>query len=211
MHKFITIERRPPTPSHIHQGANTQQNTPTLPIAIPSTGGANAPRFPSESQNLLVFTDGACVRNGKPGAKGSYAVVWPKHMHLNFARLLPPNEKQTNNRAELRAVLAAIEQANAVVDPSMSKTLIVHTDSMLIVNTVTKWMAAWKRNKWRKAGKDGAPVMNVDLLKTLDLRLGQRNVVFRFVRAHTNRRDFDSVHNHIVDQLATGVLHGVAR
>jgi ribonuclease HI len=211
MHKFITIERRPPTPSATHQGINTQQHTPTLPIAIPSTGGANAPRFPSESQNLLVFTDGACVRNGKPGAKGSYAVVWPKHMHLNFARLLPPNEKQTNNRAELRAVLAAIEQANAVVDPSMSKTLIVHTDSMLIVNTVTKWMAAWKRNNWRKAGKDGAPVMNVDLLKTLDQRLGQRNIVFRFVRAHTNRRDFDSVHNHIVDQLATGVLHGVAR
>jgi ribonuclease HI len=185
MHKLVTIEPR---------------------VARGGAPAAHQQHSSPPQSNLIVFTDGACVRNGKPGARGSYAVVWPQHMALNFARLLPTSEKHTNNRAELRAVLAAIDQANDVVDPNMSKTLVVHTDSMLIVNTVTKWMPAWKRNNWRKAGKDGEPVANVDLLKALDVRLGKRNIVFRHVRAHTNNRDFESVYNDIVDRLATGVL-----
>ena len=157
--------------------------------------------------DIIVFTDGACIHNGKPGARGAYAAVWPNYMHLNFGLLLPPTEKQTNNRAELRAVLAAIERTDQVIDPNRARPIVVHTDSMLIVNTVTKWMPGWKKNGWRK-GRTGEAVANVDLLKILDLWLSYRKIAFRFVRAHTGRQDYDSTYNNIVDQIARSTLRG---
>ena len=181
MHKLVTIEPMP------------------MPMPMPM----------QKKTDIIAFTDGACVQNGKPGAKGAFAVVWPEHPHLNFAAPLSPNEKQTNNRAELRGVLGAIEKTNTYLPESREAALVIYTDSMLIINTVTKWMPSWKRKGWLKA--DGQPVANIDLLQMLDGMLSRRRVTFRFVRAHTNNNDFASNYNRVVDGMATGVLHNRLR
>ena len=62
----------------------------------------------------------------------------------------------TNNMGELMAVLDLLQQTAHLDEP-----LRVYCDSTYVINTVTKWMAGWKRRGWRKG--DGKPVMNVEL------------------------------------------------
>ena len=55
----------------------------------------------------------------------------------------------TNNMGELMAVLDLLQQTAHLDEP-----LQVFCDSTYVINTVTKWMAGWKRRGWRKG--DGA-------------------------------------------------------
>ena len=67
----------------------------------------------------------------------------------------------TNNMGELMAVLDLLQQTAHVDDE-----LHVYCDSTYVINTITKWMAGWKRKGWKKG--DGKPVMNLELMQALD-------------------------------------------
>lgn len=156
-------------------------------------------KSPHAADALVVFTDGACTSNGRRGARGGYAVVWPNHPALTTARALPPTEPQTNNRAEIAAVLHALAQAD-VADPSRMQTLYIYTDSELVINTATKWIGAWRTAGWKRVG--GEELANVDQIKTLDARMQGRRIVWRHVAAHTGAPDWASTNNAAVDELA---------
>jgi ribonuclease HI len=83
----------------------------------------------------------------------------------------------TNNMGELKAVLELF-RATAGVDDD----LLVLCDSQYVINSVVKWMPGWKRKGWRKA--DGAPVMNVELMKEIDAVLEGRRYRFEWVKGH---------------------------
>lgn len=155
---------------------------------------------PEEGNNtLIVFTDGSARNNGKKNALASYAVVWPFHEDYNTADILPENELHTNNRGEYYAVINALDIA-CLIDPLMKKTLIVYTDSQLLINSLTLWLLQWKKNNWKKS--DGEVISNLDLVKLLDEKIKLRNVVFRHVRAHTGENTWEARWNDIVDKLA---------
>jgi ribonuclease HI len=154
---------------------------------------------PTENNNCLIcFTDGSCRNNGKLNAVASYAIVWPFHPDLDYSTRLE-GKVQTNNRAEYQAVISALEQS-VLLDPGYSKTLIIYTDSMLLINSVTQWMHNWKKNNWKKS--DEKTVLNLDLLKKLDILTNTRKVSLRFVKAHTGNNNWESIYNHKVDQMA---------
>ncbi len=83
----------------------------------------------------------------------------------------------TNNMGELMAVLDLLQQT-----AHLDEELRVYCDSTYVINTVTKWMAGWKRRGWRKG--DGKPVMNVELVKALDAAMQGRRVDFVWVKGH---------------------------
>jgi ribonuclease HI len=152
---------------------------------------------PEEGDNtLIVFTDGSARNNGKKNALASFAVVWPYHEEFNFSSRLGNNELHTNNRGEYHAVIHALDIA-CEIDPSMKKTLIVYSDSQLLINSLTLWLLQWKKNNWRKA--DGEIISNLDLVKLLDEKIKMRNVVFRHVRAHTGKDTWEARWNDKVD------------
>uniref|UniRef100_A0A7S1I0U6 ribonuclease H n=1 Tax=Eutreptiella gymnastica TaxID=73025 RepID=A0A7S1I0U6_9EUGL len=68
-------------------------------------------------------------------------------------KLLGPT--QTNNRAEMTAVLYALKILHTWVP------LQVCTESQLVVDTILYWMEGWRRRGWKT--KMGKPVENVDL------------------------------------------------
>lgn len=155
---------------------------------------------PQESdKSLIVFTDGSCTANGRRGAKAGYAVVWPYHREYDYGSPLDPSEMQTNNRGEYTALIHALRQADEL-DPTKKKTLIVYTDSQLLINSVSVWMSNWKRNDWKKS--DGETVANLDLLKILDAASAERSIAFRHVKAHTKAQTWQARHNDLVDKLA---------
>jgi ribonuclease HI len=83
----------------------------------------------------------------------------------------------TNNMGELMAVLDLLQQTAGAGDD-----LLVYCDSTYVINTVTQWMAGWKRRGWRK--KDGKPVLNVELIRALDEAMSGRQVRFEWVKGH---------------------------
>ena len=129
---------------------------------------------------LTVYTDGSSRGNGRDGAVAGYGVYWSdaRYHHLNLAcRLAGP--LQTNNRAELTAILRAIETC-----PEPSKPLRIFTDSQYAMKAVTQWIPTWKRNGWRTS--TGGDVQNKDLIVSLDHALTSRmpRPSLVYVRAH---------------------------
>lgn len=84
----------------------------------------------------------------------------------------------TNNQGELQAVLELF-RATAHLDEE----LLVQCDSQYVINALTKWMPNWKRKGWRKA--DGSPVLNLELMQSLDEALRGRRYRFEWVRGHS--------------------------
>src|SRR5688572_6927608 len=84
----------------------------------------------------------------------------------------------TNNMGELTAVLDLLQHTAHLDDD-----LVVYCDSTYVINSVTKWMAGWKRRGWRKG--DGKPVLNVEIMIALDEAMAGRRVRFAWVKGHS--------------------------
>ena len=152
------------------------------------------------SEPIYCFTDGAAQGNGRKGCKAGLGVVFPAQPDLNLSEALPSVPTPTNNRAELLAIIRAIEQSD-FIDPTKTQSLNIKSDSELCVSTCNAWMSGWKRNGWRK--RDKTVPKNLDLLKKLDMLMSMRQVKLLHVRAHTRGDDDDSKFNEWADKLAT--------
>jgi ribonuclease HI len=169
-----------------------------VPSVVAQMGVDVGSATPCEPDDLVVFTDGSAIGNGKAHVKAGFAMVWPNHPHLTASHPLVGGIK-TNNRAEYTAAIQAIEVADTV-NPTLDKPLYIYTDSMLLINSVTKWMSGWKRKGWKKA--DGEEVMNKDLVMRLDELVQRRRVIWKHVAAHTGGTDWESTWNAKADELA---------
>ena len=132
--------------------------------------------------------------------------MFPNHPHLTISEPLKSDHRfvATNNRAEYMACIVALEQAN-IEDPQYNLMLSIHTDSKLLMDSMTKWIKNWKRNNWKKS--DGHEVLNRDLLERLDRLLSFRRVYWKHVKAHTGGKDYFSVWNDKADEMAKNAVH----
>lgn len=147
-------------------------------------------------KDLVVFTDGSCIQNL---GKACSATVWPNGEFSDQAFFPDPLSPRTSNRAEFMAATKAGEQAD-IIDPDRTKVLQIYTDSLLLVNSMTKWISGWRRNNWKKAG--GEPIKNLDLIKTLNSQMSKRTTKFTHVKAHTYGTDYYSYWNARADAYA---------
>ena len=74
------------------------------------------------------------------------------------------------------------------------------TDSMLIINTMTKWIFKWEKNNYIKS--DGNIVKNLELVKLLRKQSQLRPIEFKHVHAHTNDNTWESFYNNKADKYA---------
>ncbi|KAH8920016.1 RnaseH-domain-containing protein [Atractiella rhizophila] len=85
-----------------------------------------------------------------------------------------PGKVQTNNRAELYAIIRVLES-----DPTPDKPLTILTDSKYSIQCLQDWFPAWQRNGWRTASKK--PVENLDLILLCLMLLRGRKKAPKFV------------------------------
>lgn len=111
---------------------------------------------------ITIYTDGACKSNGHANALAGCGVFYGINDSRNKSVKLPPHSdfKPTNNRAEMMAVIMALES-----HPKAEKIKIM-TDSQYTMKGVKSWLKTWKSKNWIKS--DGLPVLNIDLWKRLD-------------------------------------------
>ncbi|TMW65584.1 hypothetical protein Poli38472_008226 [Pythium oligandrum] len=159
---------------------------------------------PKRPDTLVAFCDGSALQNGRFGCQAGYACIFPHNPSWNVAKKLV-EKKATNNRAEYLAGLEAMKRANAE-DPSGTQPLYIFSDSMLLIRSMTEWVAGWQKKNWVKA--DGNPVLNRDLLELLIKERGNRRVIWRHVKAHTGRSDWQSKWNDVADNAARNAAAG---
>jgi ribonuclease HI len=150
---------------------------------------------------VLVWTDGAC--RGNPGPGGWAAIVVPGDGR-EAVELSGGAPHTTNNRMEYTA---AIEGLRAL--PDRSRACIV-TDSRLMLDSMTKWIAGWKRRGWRTAGGD--PVKNQDLVMALEDEIARHaQVRWHWVRGHeTGAAHAHKALNDRADRLAVAASQAAA-
>lgn len=117
----------------------------------------------------LIFTDGACLDNGQAHARAGWAFITGPRGDVN-GKVVDGRNKgrletrgpfgdegaQTSNRAELRAVIAALCFRHWPGEGF--KTMVFATDSAYVVDGATEWVKKWTKNGWKTSV--GAPVKN---------------------------------------------------
>jgi ribonuclease HI len=118
---------------------------------------------------MLMFVDGSTLGNGLATARAGYAVVFaPVQWFFPISsRLEQDGHPQTSNRAELRAVLAALG-LRAWIGEGFKK-IIIACDSQYVINGISMWILKWRKNGWKT--KAGTAVANQDLWKKLEAKL----------------------------------------
>jgi ribonuclease HI len=147
----------------------------------------------SQCKIQSIYTDGACTGNPGPGGWG--VVVY--FTDGSIYEMGDAAAQTTNNRMEMAAAIAALKLLQS---SGQTQAVTLHTDSEYLINAVTKWIKGWKKKGWKKA--DGNPVLNQDLLATLDL-LNTNQVTWEHVRGHAG-----NIGNERCDEIARSYAKG---
>ena len=139
-------------------------------------------------KSIKVFTDGSSFNNGskKKQHYGGIGIFFSDYHEDNTSICLLETKDTpvTNNIAELKACIKAIEIINDSVFSNYDK-IIVYTDSEYTINSITKWAPNWKKNNWkRKSGTKMVDIKNKDLIEKLYNLYNLYTVELRHVRAH---------------------------
>ena len=150
-----------------------------------------------KGSQMDVYTDGACINNGMPGAKGGMG-VWSDDLKIQIsAPWLEEDVLPTNQRCEMMAVAIALAATEGVEDE-----IRILSDSEYVVKGLNEWVPRWKNRGWTTA--KGADVKNKWLWETLDGLRAQRSVTFEHVRGHVG------IHgNEQADALAVMAAEGL--
>lgn len=130
------------------------------------------------SNEVKIYSDGACSGNPGPGGFGSIVILNDKIVK----ELGDHYAATTNNRMELQGVISALLwlKMNKITEASIT----IFTDSVYVIRGITQWVFVWKKNGWKNS--EGKEVTNQDLWMELEkLVLAQKNKIkWLYVRGH---------------------------
>ncbi|KAL9131724.1 MAG: hypothetical protein Q9217_000399 [Psora testacea] len=158
-----------------------------------------APTGGSLTGPIRIYTDGSSLGNGKAGAFAGIGVYFGPSDKRNVSETLP-GAKQTNQRAELTAILRALE-----IVPR-NRDVVIITDSKYGIDSVTSWYVNWRRNGWKNAA--GRAVENKDLIENVLAKIEERDQLrvqtnFEWIKGHST-----SEGNIQADKLAVATVGG---
>lgn len=143
--------------------------------------------FVKDSDEIIIYTDGACSGNPGPGGWGAVFLSGETEEMLNGGE-----GQTTNNRMEMMAALCALEK---IIEFDIKAKITIITDSNYLKDGVCSWVPKWKKNGWLTATKQ--PVKNQDLWVKLDACLAKKSVEWRWVKGHSGNK-----YNDLADTLA---------
>ena len=140
----------------------------------------------------VCYIDGACRGNGYYGAVGGAGLYIPQFKRHEY-RSIDSHESPTNQRAELTALIMALEAAierrgELYTNPWFN--LIIKTDSKYVIGCLTDWLEKWEENGWLNSR--GYPVSNQDLIKRAAKLQGNieevgGEVIFEYISREANQ------------------------
>jgi ribonuclease HI len=161
-----------------------------------------APIVALDDRALNVFTDGSTLSGPRSGGIGIVIITFDADGNeVPDEYLLPGYQLATNQEMELKACIEALRIVtgkHAPVDVSRFTKVIIHTDSMYVVENWNSALYTWPRARWHT--RDGKPVINAtlwqDMVKMVH-RVGRR-VELVWHKGHKS----GNPHNKSADRLA---------
>ncbi|CAG0919548.1 unnamed protein product [Notodromas monacha] len=191
------------TSSSSGRGVNSSGTSTTRSSGVARVGQTEHPQIPSrvlERARLAkaddydftpdgfakCYTDGSCMGQVRNAGVGAW--FGPQHV-ANISEPLPiPG---TNNRAELMAVLYAV---NAAKESGLNK-VEIRTDSKYTIKCLTEWLPKWKQNNWQTAANTN--VENQAEIRAIEKACSSIDVRFEWTEGHSG-----NVGNEAADTLA---------
>jgi ribonuclease HI len=130
---------------------------------------------------VVIYADGACIRNPGPGGYGVVILEGGRRRELSGGFRLT-----TNNRMEILGCIAGL---TAIEAPSE---IAVFSDSRYVVNAMSQsWALRWRKNGWRRKDEGGEWVaaLNSDLWKQMLALCDKHRVRFNWVRGHAGNKE----------------------
>jgi len=144
-----------------------------------------------KNNKTVIYTDGSCIH--KKGGLG-FVVITNSEMGtgdkvdiVDKYAYPVPLDICTNQIAELYAILSAI----ATVDGP----LMIYSDSMYSIKSLTIWNKNWSKNGWKNS--KGKPVANKEIIQSILGLMAGRDIQFKHVKAHNGDK-----YNEMADRLA---------
>ena len=123
-------------------------------------------------KTVTLYSDGACSGNPGPGGWGCILEYQGTEKELSGGE-----EKTTNNRMELTAVIRGLE---ALKEPCIVE---LYSDSKYVIDALEKgWAWGWKKRGWVKSDKQ--PALNPDLWDRLLSLSQQHELHCHWVKGH---------------------------
>lgn len=153
---------------------------------------------PEGEFDVVVYTDGACRKNGKVDAVAGYGIYFGENDRRNVSTRL--TGKATNNIAELTAVHRTLQLLEN--DLKAGKRCAIYTDSTYAILCCGSYGERCEKKKW----PDDIP--NLELVKQAYMLAKSYvgHIAFVHVTAHTELQDVHSLGNNNADRLATSAI-----
>jgi ribonuclease HI len=147
--------------------------------------------------DYYVYTDGACLNNGKINAIAGIGIFFGVDDPRNISTKIDGN--QTNNAAELYAILKTYSIIKE--DIQNGKKITIVSDSQYAIRCVTSYGENCNKMGWI------ADIPNKELVKSVYLTYKDKcNINFIYIQAHTNNTDIHSIGNFNADKLANNAI-----
>lgn len=138
---------------------------------------------------VLMITDGSCLGNPGPGGYACILRVEQPGPVYREKVLTGHEDKTTNNRMELMAVIVGLEALNRPCEVN------IKLDSEYVWKGIDQWLHTWIVKGWKTS--DRKPVKNRDLWERLLKAKEPHKITWTWTRGHAGDPD-----NERCDQLA---------
>jgi ribonuclease HI len=141
-------------------------------------------------KKVIVYTDGSCtlknISNKYKSNHGGVGVHFNKEIKLRDVSKSYTGPTITNQSMELLACLTAVEKIiNYHKKMNSLWELNIYTDSMYVINSVTKWAPKWILYNWkRKVGAQWKDICHLKIIKRLYCLCKTYPVTFIHVKSH---------------------------
>lgn len=164
------------------EDTSTQSNV----SEISTEPDAQTERDNAQLPQVIIYTDGACIKNPGPGGYGVVLLYGEHRKELSGGFRLT-----TNNRMEILAAIVGLKALKTRCNVT------IYSDSRYLVDAIMLgWAERWRANNWRRTKTEMA--INPDLWRQLLELCSQHQVKFVWVQGHAGNPE-----NERCDQLAT--------
>lgn len=153
--------------------------------------------------DYYVYTDGSCYNNGNINSIAGIGIYFDENNKKNVSKVLENDFKQTNNSAELVAILEAYK---IIKKDLFTKKICIFTDSEYSIKCATSYGEKCNSNNWIKN------IPNKEFVKQIyNIYNSNPNLRLQHIKAHTNADDIHSIGNANADKLAYDAIKNYKR
>ena len=146
----------------------SDSDTPLSLFSIQKPVGRDETRYlrKTDPHEMLIFTYGLCLNIGKPLTSAGCGVVFSEEtpgQENNFSFGLEAKDRPTKDRADLRAIIAALQHRDWYDEGA--RRVVIATCSKRVTDNATKGVYYWVRNNWKDYSN--VAITNQDFWKLL--------------------------------------------